>query len=79
MLESDFLIKLLRIDVKSMQSAEVNKIALEQTQALAGDCGRILVWHTRTEKPKDKDEMKLRKIGQGSPDMEVSSNIHPRC
>nr|XP_039248096.1 galactosylgalactosylxylosylprotein 3-beta-glucuronosyltransferase 3-like [Styela clava] len=36
------------------------------------DCSKILVWHTRTEKPNMKQEMKLQKIGKASdPKMEV--------
>lgn len=47
-------------------------VSKDEVEAKADDCSKILVWHTRTEKPKMKQESKLQAIGKGSdPDMEV--------
>jgi len=73
-LETDFLLKVLKLDnyaEKGLTLAQVGKLARERTVALADDCSKILVWHTRTEKPKAKDELRRIKEGRPSPDMEV--------
>jgi len=75
MLESDFLLKCLKhdINVKGI-GADWQKLQQEvwkKTQPLADNCSKVLVWHTRTEKPKTKDEDKLNKLGQASPEMEI--------
>lgn len=57
-LESDFLLKLLKIPLRYEDWTKENhverrsQLTLERTNALADDCTTILVWHTRTEKPK---------------------------
>ena len=79
-LETDFLLKLVGtpMNAEGMSYEEYMRYlvrlkvgALEKTIGLVDDCSKVLVWHTRTEKPKNKDELKLRKAGNGSPDMEI--------
>lgn len=80
-LETDFLLKLVGTPMRNegfRDSGEyfeylgnLKKKALKKTVGLADDCSKVLVWHTRTEKPKDKDEKRLEKVGQGSPEMEI--------
>merc|ERR1712071_590883 len=70
-LETDFLLKVLKLDnyaEKGLTLTQVGKLARERTVALADDCSKILVWHTRTEKPKAKDELRRIKEGRPSPD-----------
>jgi len=75
LLESDFLLKCLgdEIDVRGIGNdyKKLQREVWSKTRALADDCKKILVWHTRTEKPKSKDEEKLNKIGKSSPPLEV--------
>lgn len=43
-----------------------------QLEPLAANCTQVLVWHTRTEKPKLRQEEQLQRQGRGSdPDIEV--------
>lgn len=37
-----------------------------EAEPLANDCTEVLVWHTRTEAPKMKDEIRLQKLGKPS-------------
>ncbi|KAJ6657029.1 hypothetical protein lerEdw1_003030 [Lerista edwardsae] len=47
-------------------------VSIEELEPKADDCTKVLVWHTRTEKPKMKQEELLQKQGLGSdPSIEV--------
>nr|XP_020653024.1 galactosylgalactosylxylosylprotein 3-beta-glucuronosyltransferase 3 isoform X2 [Pogona vitticeps]XP_020653025.1 galactosylgalactosylxylosylprotein 3-beta-glucuronosyltransferase 3 isoform X2 [Pogona vitticeps] len=47
-------------------------VSLEELEPKANNCTKVLVWHTRTEKPKMKQEELLQKQGLGSdPNIEV--------
>jgi len=80
-LETDFLLKLVGTPMRNegfKDSVEyfeylgnLKENALRKTVGLVDDCSKVLVWHTRTEKPKDKDEKRLEKVGKGSPFMEI--------
>lgn len=75
LLESDFLLKCLANDINvkgiSTDTKKLQKEVWSKTRPLADNCSKILVWHTRTEKPKSKDEEKLNRMGKASPPLEV--------
>ncbi|XP_013400799.1 galactosylgalactosylxylosylprotein 3-beta-glucuronosyltransferase 3 isoform X1 [Lingula anatina] len=59
---------------RGYQESELLKhlVTMQDLEPKAENCSKVLVWHTRTEKPKLKNEDKLKKTGQQSdPDIEV--------
>ncbi|KAL7880254.1 hypothetical protein SRHO_G00025080 [Serrasalmus rhombeus] len=55
-----------------------NMVTMEELEPKADMCNKVLVWHTRTEKPKMKREEALIKQGLGSdPNVEVEQKAEP--
>lgn len=80
-LESDFLIKYLNVSeytlnydqgkdtLNYMPNEEVND-KIYKNEVVGVNCDKILVWHTQTVKPKEKDELRLVEEGKGSREMQ---------
>lgn len=63
----------LRVERGYLESSLLQSlVSLEELEPKAENCSKVLVWHTRTEKPKMKQEDALQKQGLGSdPGVEV--------